>query len=103
MMVMIVSEIVAGRRCWISVITGVPEKIDVPNCPRRIAKAHSPNCTGSGRSSPSWWLIMTICAGVALSPAMIAAGLPGARCRSKKTMTPTTAMTIRVENSRPAM
>src|SRR5688572_22429229 len=41
--------------------------------------------------------------GVALSPAMIAAGSPGARCSSRKTKTATTAITGTIESSRRTM
>ncbi len=103
MMVTRLSETVAGSRPTTSCMTGAPEKIDVPKLPRRMFHAQMPNCTGSGSSRPSWWLIMSICAGLALSPAMIAAGLPGARCTSRNTITPTIAITTRVEPRRRAM
>jgi len=47
------SEMVAGSRSMTNCITGAPEKIEVPNWPRRMFQDQMPNCTGSGLSRPS--------------------------------------------------
>jgi hypothetical protein len=98
-----VSESVAGSRWPISVITGVSEKIEMPKLPCRRCQNQRTNCTLSGSASPSCRRIAMISAGVALFPAMIAAGSPGAMCRRRKTKTPTRTITRAVESRRRTM
>jgi hypothetical protein len=69
------------------------ENIDTPRSPRRVAQPQLANCSSSGRSRPRLARIRATFASVALSPAMIAAGSPGARCSSEKTKIATTSMT----------
>ncbi len=101
--VIAVSDTVAGSRCPISVITGTSEKIEMPRLPCSSRHAQCTNCTVSGSLSPSRSRIAAMFAGVALSPAMIAAGSPGARCSSRNTNRPTSAITTRVARMRRAM
>ena len=85
-----VSETVAGSRCVTSCITGAPEKIEVPNCPRSMFHAQIPNCTGSGSSRPKLMADHGRSAPVwHCRPRGSPPGLPGARCSSRNTMTPT--------------
>src|SRR5258707_8802402 len=52
-----------------------------------------PNCSQMGLSRPSLCRIASMAAGVASSPAMIAAGSPGVRCSSRKTKSATITIT----------
>ena len=69
---------------------------------RRAAcrRARRANCSKIGRSRPSLLRTAAICCAVASSPAMIAAGSPGARRSRKNTNTATTTMTGMVASSR---
>jgi hypothetical protein len=73
-----ISDSVVGVRCSIIVSTGRLVKIEVPRSPCSTCQNQSPNRTTKGRSSPSEARICAICCSVAWSPAMIAAGSPGA-------------------------
>jgi hypothetical protein len=68
---------VAQWRWPISVETGIPEKIDVPRSPFRIAHSQVKKRTWKGRSKPSTTRTRWMSSTVARSPAMIAAGSPG--------------------------
>ena len=87
------SETVGPIRCSTSVVTAMLENIETPRSPRKVAHPQLANCSSSGRSSPRLARILATLASVALSPAMMAAGSPGARCSSEKTKMPTTSMT----------
>ena len=76
--VMIISETVGSTRWAIIFVTGRLVKIDVPRSPFSTFHAHSPKRTRNGRSRPSEARMRSTSAGVAWSPAMIAAGSPGA-------------------------
>ena len=76
--VMIINDTVGSIRCAIMWVTGRLVKIEVPRSPCRMCHSHSPNRTTNGRSRPSEARIRSTSAGVAWSPAMIAAGSPGA-------------------------
>src|SRR5215208_2454387 len=78
MRVTIISERVGSMRCRIIVQTGRLVKIEVPMSPWIMWKNHSPNRTRNGRSRPRLWRMRSTSAGVAWSPAMTAAGSPGA-------------------------
>jgi len=88
-----VSDSVGSRRCAINSDTGCAEKIELPRSPRRSWPIHVTNWISSGWSSPSLARIFATSSGEARSPAMIAAGSPGARCKSAKTKTVTTTTT----------
>ena len=102
-MVMSASESVGSMRWPISFRTGSLEKIEMPRSPPSTATSQRRNWVGSGSSSPRRCRIATICSGVALSPAMIAAGSPGERCNSRNTNTPTMPITSTVEPNRRAI
>ena len=78
-MVSSISDSVGSMRCAIMWLTGRLVKIEVPRSPWMICHSHSPNRTRNGRSRPSEARMRSTSAGVAWSPAMIAAGSPGAR------------------------
>ena len=77
-MVSSISDSVGSIRCAIMWLTGRLVKIEVPRSPCRICHSHSPKRTRNGRSRPSEARMRSTSAGVAWSPAMIAAGSPGA-------------------------
>ena len=91
--VVVASETVGPTRCAIEVATGMPENIDMPRSPCRVDQPQLANCCSKGRSSPRLLRMRAMFSAVALSPAMMAAGSPGARCSKEKTKTPTTTMT----------
>ena len=95
-----VSATVGSRRCEISRVTGRLEKIDTPMSPRASCIVQTKNCSTIGRSRPSLARTAAIASDVASSPAMIAAGSPGAKRNRKKTNSATTAMTGSVANRR---
>ncbi len=78
MTVSTISDSVGSIRCAIMCETGRLVKIEVPRSPCRICHSHSPKRTRNGRSSPSDSRMRSTSAGEAWSPAMIAAGSPGA-------------------------
>ena len=88
-MVRKVSQNVGSSRWAIIVVTGRPVNTETPMSPRRSRHSHEKNCSYSGRSSPRSWRIRSTSSELAVSPAMSAAGSPGLRCRSRKTMTAT--------------
>jgi len=77
------------------------EKIEMPRSPWSSRQHHTTNCSSIGRSRPSLARIASMSCVVASSPAMIAAGSPGAMRSRKKTKTATTAITGMVASSRP--
>ena len=95
-----VSATVGSTRWAISRVTGRLEKIDTPMSPCSSAHSQTTNCSTSGRSRPSLARTAAMASLVASSPAMIAAGSPGARRSRKKTNSATTAITGRVANRR---
>ncbi len=78
MSVITISDSVGSIRWAIMVATGRLVKIEVPISPWMRRHSQSPNWTRNGRSSPRPWRMRSTSAGVAWSPAMIAAGSPGA-------------------------
>ena len=98
-----VSDTVGSSRCAISRLTGRLEKIEVPKSPCVMPTSHSANCSRIGRSRPSLLRTWAICRDVASSPAMMAAGSPGASRSRKNTNTATTTMTGMVASSRRRM
>jgi len=98
-----VSAMVGSTRCAIRRVTGRLEKIDVPMSPCSSAHTQTTNCSTNGRSRPSFMRTASIASVVASSPAMIAAGSPGARRSRKNTNSATTAITGRVANRRRIM
>ena len=67
------------RKAAIIVLTGRLVKIEVPRSPWMMCQAHSPKRTRKGRSRPRLARMRSTSAGVAWSPAITAAGSPGAR------------------------
>jgi hypothetical protein len=63
--VSVASATVGSTRCLISVVTGSPEKIDVPRSPRRRLANQSESWTCNGRSSPSFARILATSSGLA--------------------------------------
>jgi hypothetical protein len=76
--VIAISESVGSMRCAIRAATGSLVKIEVPRSPCRICQSQDPNWTRNGRSRPRLWRIRSTSAGLAWSPAITAAGSPGA-------------------------
>ncbi len=97
------SESVGSARWPISVATGSFQNMDLPRSPRTRLPAQTRNCFQMGSSSPSAVRICAMFCGVALSPAMMAAGSPGARCSSRNTNIATIAITGSMESRRRAM
>ena len=95
-----VSERVGSRRWPINCVTGWAEKIELPRSPRNSWPTQVKNWISSGWSSPSLARIFATSSAVARSPAMIAAGSPGAKCSSAKTNTVTTTITGTAASSR---
>ncbi len=86
--------IVGSIRSAISSITGVLDRIDVPKSPRsswpiQVDELHEERIVEPQRGRGS----RSSCAGVAVSPAMIAAGSPGVRRSSRKTKSATNPIT----------
>ena len=63
--VSVASATVGSTRCLMSVVTGSPEKIDVPRSPRSRLPNQSPSCTCSGRSRPRLARILATSPGLA--------------------------------------
>ena len=76
--VRIISEMVGSSRCSIILVTGRLVKIETPRSPFSTFQTHSPKRIRNGRSSPSPARMRSTSAGLAWSPAMMAAGSPGA-------------------------
>ena len=76
--VITISEIVVGARCSIIFNTGRLVKMEVPRLPCSTCHSQSAKRMTNGLSSPRVARICAICCVVAWSPAMIAAGSPGA-------------------------
>ena len=98
-----VSASVGSSRCAISRVTARLEKIETPRSPCARPHTQTTNCSTIGRSSPSLARTAAIASLVASSPAMIAAGSPGAKRSRKKTNSATTAMTGTTANRRRTM
>ena len=97
--VRIISDSVGSIRCAIMCVTGRLVKIEVPRSPCMMCQNQSANRTTKGRSRPSEARIRSTSAGVAWSPAMIAAGSPGARynrLNTKKATIRTTGIVERI-------
>jgi hypothetical protein len=73
------SEKVGCRRWPIMWVTGSPLKIDAPRSPRTICHSQAKKRMCGGSSRPSAVRILSICSGVAVSPASTCAGSPGVR------------------------
>src|SRR5262245_12422610 len=86
-----INDRVGSMRCAIMAATGRLVKIEVPRSAWRICQTHSPKRMAKGRSSPRLWRIRSTSAGVAWSPAITAAGSPGAMQRKLNTNSATTA------------
>ncbi len=97
------SEMVGSARCAISVVTGSPQNMELPRFPWARLTTQTTNCFQIGSSRPSFWRICAMLSGVALSPAMIAAGSPGARWSSRNTNSATMAITGSIESRRRAI
>ena len=95
-----INEMVGSMRCAIMWLTGRLVKIEVPRSPCRICHSHSPNRTRNGLSRPSEARMRSTSAGVAWSPAMIAAGSPGAMYSRLKTQNATMSITGTVARMR---
>jgi hypothetical protein len=95
---------VGSRRSRISSATVFlkKKKNDSPKSPRAIRPIQIRNCSTMGRSRPSFSRISATCWVVALSPAMMAAGSPPLKRRSRKASTATTATTGMVAKIRRA-
>ena len=98
--VRIIKDSVGSIRCWIMVVTGRLVKIDTPMSPFRMFQTHSPKRIRKGRSSPSEARMRSTSCGVAWSPAITAAGSPGAMYNSEKTKSATRAITGMVARTR---
>jgi hypothetical protein len=73
-----ISDSVGSSRCSIRVMTGMPVNMEVPRSPCRINQDHSPKRARKGRSRPRLLRIFSTSSGDACSPAITAAGSPGA-------------------------
>src|SRR5262245_18844011 len=102
-MVQVASAAVGSRRSRIRSVTRFLKKNDSPRSPRARLPSQIANCWTTGRSRPSLARISATCCPVALSPAMMAAGSPVVRRRSRNTKVATTAMTGMVATRRRAM
>src|SRR6476619_6525388 len=98
-----VSASVGSRRWAIRRVTARFEKIDTPRSPCARPHTQTANCSTTGRSSPSLTRTASIASAVASSPAMIAAGSPGAKRSRKKTNSATTAIPGTTANRRRMM
>ena len=76
-MVTLASARVGPTRCPISSVTSALKKKDSPRSPCNRLPSQITNCWRMGWLKPSRSRISAICAPLALSPAMIAAGSPG--------------------------
>ncbi|BDC26451.1 hypothetical protein NB2BOR_A07420 [Bordetella parapertussis] len=93
-----------GPTRWpISLVTGCLEMIDVPRSPDASCVIQVRNCTVSGSVRPSDLRMFSIWAGVAESPAMMAAASPGVRRSSRNTNTATITTTGIVASTRRRM
>ncbi len=101
--VSIISDSVGSIRCAIMCVTGRLVKIEVPRSPCRMCQNQSKKRTRNGRSSPSEARMRSTSAGVAWSPAMIAAGSPGAMYSRLNTNSATSSTTGMVETIRRAI
>src|SRR5262245_44802588 len=102
MMVTVASARVGPTRCPISSLTCALKKNDSPRLPCKRLPTQIANCSMIGSFSPSRSRISAICAAVALSPAMIAAGSPGVRRSIRNTKIATIASTGTVARIRRA-
>ena len=91
---------VGPRRSPIIPATEVFDSSDVPRSPRNSWPIHVPNCTSSGSFSPRLSRMRSSCAGVAASPARIAAGSPGVSRSKRNTKIATITITGIVANMR---
>ena len=73
-----INDIVGSIRWPIMWVTGRLVKIETPRSPCSTCQIHSPKRTTNGRSRPSEARMRITSSGVAWSPAMMAAGSPGA-------------------------
>src|SRR5262245_61483053 len=96
----IASAAVGSSRWLIRRVTGRLEKIETPRSPCTRPHSQTANCSTTGRSSPSLARTAAIDSAVASSPAMMAAGSPGASRSRKNTNTATTAITGMVASKR---
>ncbi len=84
---------VGQMRCPIIWVTGVLEMSDVPSSPCKSSPTHVMNCSCNGSARPSDVRMRSSWSGVAISPAMIAAGSPVVSLSSRKTKMATMIMT----------
>ena len=86
--------LIVGHMRWpIIWVTGVLEISDVPSSPCMRSPTQVMNCSCRGSESPSEVRMRSSCAGVAMSPAMMAAGSPGVSRSRRKTKIATMIMT----------
>ena len=94
---------VFGKAREIEVATFSPDSSDCDRSPCTALPSHVPYCTRKGRSRPYTFLISSIRASVALSPASVTAMSPGTSLSSENTMKVASRITGSACNRRPPM
>ena len=98
-----VNAMVGSSRPRMMPVTGLPERIDVPRSPLASIPIHETNCSLTGLSRPSRFLIFSMSSAVSSSPASSAAGSPGVIWSRPKVNKATTSMVGKTRSSRRPM